>query len=154
MARSYGIECAREFTCVEFSKTILRRAMLASTLLLLCAAPLLFGDEELGWFVLNERGDVLQRYSDFGGEAAAEAAISPDQSTIVFTSSVTRGPQQLLRWRPGEPKPTPLSPTSGHFAHPAFSPDAEWVFFVHNGSGPPGAHDTSMSCAPVDERLT
>ena len=119
--------------------------MLFSTLMVLAAAPLFFGDEQLGWYVISERGEVLQRLTTFGGEAAAEAAMHPDTQTFVFTSAGPPSQRQLFRWRTGEAKPAPLLPERGYYARPSFAPAGDWLYFTHNGGGPPGSHETGMN---------
>jgi Tol biopolymer transport system component len=123
-----------------------------SILLTLGASPLLFGDEEVGWYVMNEAGEVLQRFADFAGERATEAAVSPDGTAFVF---VTVGPgdsRRLLTWHTGEAKARALTPAAGFYAHPSFSPDG-WVYFTHNGSGPPGEHQPGMNAQVFRVRL-
>src|SRR5687768_6787859 len=111
-----------------------------ATLVTLCATPLVFGDEEIGWFLLDERGEVLRHLTDFGGERAVELALSPDAKTFALVTGGGPTDRRLLRWRDGDPKPVELSKSVGHYASPAFSPNGEWLYFTHNGSGPPGSH--------------
>src|SRR5690242_16462120 len=105
-----------------------------ATFVLLGAVPLLFGDAKLGWYVISERGDVLHRYADFGGEQAVECALAQDGKTFAFITGDSAKERRVLLWHDGDSKPTPLTDAPGFYTGPSFSPDGEWLYLTHNAS--------------------
>lgn len=96
-----------------------------------------------GFLLVSRRGEVLERIQRPGGMEAETLTVSPDGKVVVFTARKNGGQPLLYKLEDRSGQPVLLSTEVGYHAHPTFSNDGTWVFFIRNASkdgGPPGEH--------------
>lgn len=100
-----------------------------------------------GFIVVSRSGEVLEKIGTLGDKRPESLAVSPVNSKLfVFTAKSEGQPQALLyKYERGNAKAQILGRGVGFHAHPSFTNDGQWVYFIHHPTkdgGPPGMHAT------------
>jgi len=119
------------------------------------APPLVFGGDEQ-WLLVSRRGELIERIDRPCGLRANELAVSADLATLVVTAWSSEAQNSFLYvCERGASTARMLGEQTGYHAHPSFSDDGRWVYFVHHPhkGGPPGLHEPGANAQLYRVRL-